>query len=432
MQLQVIDPKANFACSSCGWCCDQPWATVLAPADAERYDKIDWGSEFPQLKGKKLYRKVKRNGKVSLELTKSSGNRCIFLDDDNRCIVHSKLGLEAKPHMCKQFPYLPVNANGEQRVSVNYGCKAVQHAKGPALAAQQSDIDAVITPPTKPGTAPAKMKFTLDVDVPREAGKQLINHLASLFDPADPTNVAQCFAWCLDLLEFAGNCEPEDLCSRLNSATSLPVRRESEWQCDAKPALAPMPARMLFAATLYPDLADPNDTGLLKRFALIPKLLSVTQLKGGYASRILARNINIGSLFANDATPTLDADANALLKKYIQARLWQQLPTGTRLPIVSGIHQHILDLAAIVMYAQLEDESARASSNATNTEQAQQSLSFDAISRGLNIVEFHLANQERLADKVLQAWFSGALASLPVANASLGLVRLATTKAAAS
>lgn len=417
MQLQVLDPHAAFACSSCGWCCDQPWATVISAEDAARYDAIDWGAESVALREKKLYRKVKRNGNITLELTKSSGNRCIFLDDDNRCLVHSKLGLDAKPHMCKQFPYLPVTTPTRQRVSLNYGCKAVQRHSGPALSAQQKEIDRVIRQPAGNRATQQKIKLSPDIDMPVEVGEKLIAHLGDFFDPQNAVSVMQCFAWCLDLLEFAGNCEPDEFCSRLNSAGTVPARREHGWKPDESPALAPMPARMLFAATLYPDLADPNDLGLLKRFTLIPKLLSVTQMRGSYASRILARNVHIGGVFSRNTVPLIAPDANALLKRYFRSRLWQHLPTGGRLPIISGIHQHILDLTAILMYAHVERGSDGANVASSDP------MTLDPISRGLNIVEFHLANQERLTDKVLQSWFAGALASLPVARAALGMVR---------
>src|SRR5262245_47288116 len=136
MRLQVIDPKLNFDCQACTRCCDQPWRTVIEPERAAALDGVDWGAEFPALRGKQLYRKARAGDRDVLELGKGEGTRCIFLDHDNLCIIHKKLGYDAKPAMCKQFPFFPARAWDADYVSANYGCKAVQNRAGPPATGQ--------------------------------------------------------------------------------------------------------------------------------------------------------------------------------------------------------------------------------------------------------------------------------------------------------
>ena len=38
-------------------------------------------------------------------LCHSSGGSCVFLDDERRCIIHATIAAEAKPRICRLFPY---------------------------------------------------------------------------------------------------------------------------------------------------------------------------------------------------------------------------------------------------------------------------------------------------------------------------------------
>lgn len=434
MRLQVFDPVARFECGSCGWCCDQPWATVISAEDAKKYDAIDWAAEHPQLKKRKLYRKVKAGKAVRYELTKSRANRCIFLADDNRCIVHAKLGIENKPQMCRQFPYLPVSNAQDQRVSVNYGCRSVQLAHGKALSEQADEIAATVRPPVWPAANPAKastISLTPDVQLPFALGSALLDRIAQRLSDSGKPTVVDGLISALDVLQAASETTADELARQLDP--SADSRKDAAHASGggasksvspvATPAQLPLASRMLFAATLYPDLADPRRSGLLSRFALIPKLMSVTQMRGGYSSRLLGRVVRVGDVFGERALPALSSDADFLLRRYFISRLWQRHPAGTRCSIVAGVHQHILDLAAVVYYSTLE-RAAGAGPAAP--------FSVEEVQRGLTIVEFHIANQQRLYELILQGWFGSALASLDVARQSLSLVRLAPSTAGVS
>jgi hypothetical protein len=93
--------------------------------------------------------------------------------------------------------------------------------------------------------------------------------------------------------------------------------------------------------------------------------------------------------------------------------MWQQFPGGTQLPVVSAMHQHILDVCAVTFYA-------RAAVRETGAEE----LTLPIIQRALMLVEFHLANQSRLYTQVLRGWLKSTLATSSLAWSSLRMIRL--------
>ncbi len=151
-----------------------------------------------------------------------------------------------------------------------------------------------------------------------------------------------------------------------------------------------------------------------KRLTLMPKLMSLAKLSGGYASRLLGRNIAIGEILTHPVDTWLGSGGEALLRRYFKSRIWQRYLCGTRLSITGGLHQHIQDLNAILFFARAE---------AQHTGQHQ--LTDELLRFGLNRVEFHLANQPRLFDQGnMIAWFEAQLQSPAVAMQSLRLMAL--------
>jgi Fe-S-cluster containining protein len=409
---RALDPNARFACHSCGWCCQQPWATNLTAEEAERIGKIDWAALFPDLTGKTLVHARRTSLGTVYELAKGEGSRCVFLDSNQRCRIHAHLGAEAKPHACRQFPYLPVTHAGTQRVGLNFGCRAVQDAAGPTLADQAADVDALV-PAAPDGSAPPPRPWsaTLHDALPADAAEQLWQSLTDEFDPGVDRPVRARFECCLAKLDSVLSAPVDARAERLTELLASPAD-DARVEPAASPAALPLPPRMLFAANLYPDLCDPRKMGLLSRFALIPRLMAVTQLRGAYPSRLLAQNVALTPIFAT-SPPTLSAEANTLLSRCFHARLWQRHALPRRRSIVAALHQHLLDFGTIVFFASALAPQAVAAGE----------LPYDAVRKALTLVEFHFVNQSRLFDHVLQGWFDGALDSLPTAELSLALIR---------
>lgn len=428
MRLQVLDPHVHYSCHSCGACCNQPWQTLIEPELAHALDKHDFKA-YPQLAGKAYYHPSQNKKDPRYILAKGDGNRCLFLDDNQLCIIHKELGPQAKPRMCRQFPILPARTWTEDRVSANYGCPSVQEQNGPALSEQADDI-AQVAPVSNLAVNP-------DAPVPLDATHKLtqaetdalMQRAVALFDDTRVTNIWGTFGELLSLLvgvrnrllpseEAKRNVLWNDLQSGGKLADSPDV---PEITAFARPSDAPMPTRFLFAATLFPDTLPPDATasmGVVRRLTLIPKLMALSRMSGGYASRLLNRNVSISAVLNHEVAPDLPQDATRLLTRYYRSRLWQRFPAGTRLPILSGVHQHILDLDAILFLA-------RAEALNRQLHELTESLIRDALNR----VEFHLANQQRLHENTLKGWMRTQLQNPAIAWASLRFMCLAKSAA---
>jgi hypothetical protein len=177
---------------------------------------------------------------------------------------------------------------------------------------------------------------------------------------------------------------------------------------------------MLFAATLQPDTVPAGLTsrmGFLGKLTLIPRLLTLANLSGVYASRLLGRNVSINAVLRHELSPELEEASSKLLVRYVRSRLWARTLAGTRLSIVAGVHQHIHDLNAVLLFA-------RAIAQAENASR----LAHVHIQQGLTLVEMHLANQPRVYDQVLRGWLRAQLNNLDTASASLRLMNCASLK----
>jgi len=424
MEPQQLDESVRFSCGNCTCCCDQPWHTMIEASKAHALDRHDF-SAYPQLAGKVFYRKTKNKRYDGFyRLAKGVGTRCLFLDGDGLCIIHIELGPEAKPHMCRQFPYLPARAGG--RVSANYGCPSVQDQAGTPFLEQSSEVGMLLARPKRSQDTHASMHLDATSALTPAEGDAFFDRVLPLFDEDCSANVWAQFASLLALLDIVRehktsadplNGRRQPLIDWLRSEASLTdVTNTPEIRAYANPAHSPMQTRLLFAATLYPDTIPPDavtEMGVLRRLTLIPKLMALGTLTGVYASRVLGRNISIHDVMNHEVGLELDAGASRLLMRYFRSRLWQRYQAGTRLGVIAGVHQHIHDFNAVVFLARAEACQAGVSD-----------LTEPLIRKALTAVEFHLANQVRLYDHTLRGWFLAQLQSMDVAKASLRLMAL--------
>jgi Fe-S-cluster containining protein len=395
---------------------------MIEPEKARALDAHDF-SAYTQLADRTLYYDDKNDSTGLYRLAKGEGTRCIFLDSDDLCIIHKELGPDAKPNMCRQFPFLASHTWVDDRISVNYGCPSVQQQRGEPLADQADEITGLV-PRTQRDLRPdATVPFDGTCTLTRAENEAFVARAMSMFDCHGQGNVWDRFAELLATLvgirqaKSTSSGENANLVSELASDRPISGTPDVPDVC-AYPVVtqSPTSVRFLFAVTLFPDTVPPDAVtgmGLIKRLTLIPKLMSLATMKGAYASRLLGRNIAIGDVMDHELDEDLDAGATQLLLRYYRSRLWQQFLGGTRLNIAAGIHQHVQDLNAIMFLA-------RAIAQHTGAAQLNEYI----ICQALKSVEFHLANQARLFDQTLKGWIRGQLASPELAFASLKLMSL--------
>ncbi len=55
-------------------------------------------------------------------LRKEADGRCVFLDEARKCRLHAAYGIEAKPAVCRQYPYVARQVGVDIRLGVDPGC----------------------------------------------------------------------------------------------------------------------------------------------------------------------------------------------------------------------------------------------------------------------------------------------------------------------
>jgi Fe-S-cluster containining protein len=423
MREQRLDPYVRYTCTCCGLCCRQPWRVVLEPDKLTAIASHDW-SRYPRLAGCTFYREVQGRGGKQIELAKADDGHCIFLDDDNLCIIHKELGEQAKPTACLQLPFFPGRMWDADYVSASYGCRAVQEQTGKPLSAQQQDIARHITVTNRPAAPDALVALDRTCRVNQATARVMTESAMDTFDPRSDESVWARYARVLELFAAACAADRADLVEAIrgDSLIAQTMRIEQLAPFEER-SHCPMPARFLLAANLMTDAA-PQSIGegmsVMSRLAMVPRLWSLAQLRGVYASRLLRRNIALDPLFDGALDGALDEESTTFVCRYARSRFWQFYPCGSRLPMLGGLHQMIVDFNTAVLFAR---------SQAVHDERDH--LSVEDVKLGVQQVEFHVANQVRLYDVVLRGWLHSVLNNPTFAMASLRLMCPATINAAA-
>ena len=324
--------------------------------------------------------------------------------------------------MCKQFPFMPALAWDADYVSANFGCQAVQRGSGKPATQQTEEIAATVPLHKSPAKPEARFVLTEDRLVPPDAADALLNLLGNIFVKDGPSTIFDRLAEVLATVEQAVCVEPDRLLDALHGGDVQRTPAPESYEPFNSAAAAPMQSRFLFASTMFPDTLPADSTGnmgFFKRITLIPKLMSLAQIRGIYASRLLDRNVAIADVLNRAADITLTPESTALLGRYLRSRMWQRFPGGTKLPLYSAIHQHILDVNAVIFYGV-----------AGAIDADKDCIDREIIEHALMLVEFHLSNQPRLYDQVLKGRLRGWLASPAIAWASLRMIRTANQIAA--
>ena len=105
---------------------------MLGPGEPERLQALDWSGHADDLVDASVVVRHVQQGNRSI-LARRDGGACVFLGDENQCRIHEHFGSDAKPLMCRLFPFgfFPV---GERiAVDVSFACRSVSEGTGRAL-----------------------------------------------------------------------------------------------------------------------------------------------------------------------------------------------------------------------------------------------------------------------------------------------------------
>lgn len=142
MPVRSLPTVQNWDCHQCGDCC----RTYVVRVTAEEKDRIlkqGWMAD-PEFKGKEPLKFDKASGEYSLNQT--ADGSCVFLGENNRCRIHAKFGMAAKPFACRLYPFVLVPGGDHWKVSLRFACPSVTDNKGRAVAAHTSELTTLAGP----------------------------------------------------------------------------------------------------------------------------------------------------------------------------------------------------------------------------------------------------------------------------------------------
>lgn len=129
----IFTPEARHLCQASGSCCGH---TDIGPIPAERKRRLlstDWTPLIAHIANNDaLFDDVEVTGEHAPQITLLKRGRqdyCSFLDDDKLCTVHKTLGYEAKPLICRQFPFVFTQTPAGIAVSIMMECRDYIAAK---------------------------------------------------------------------------------------------------------------------------------------------------------------------------------------------------------------------------------------------------------------------------------------------------------------
>lgn len=136
-----IPEGINFDCTGCGNCCFS-WPVPLTDEDRTRICSLaETGA-----KKEPLHLIVVGNSGTSKQqsftsaLGKRADGKCQFLSPDNRCEIHNQFGEEAKPSMCRLFPYTFTPTPNGVYASASFASTGVLYNSGRPLSEQKQHL----------------------------------------------------------------------------------------------------------------------------------------------------------------------------------------------------------------------------------------------------------------------------------------------------
>lgn len=124
----------RWSCHSCGDCCR---TLVVHVFEHERQEIERLGSA--EALGEAPLVRVGR-GWV---LNKRPDGACVFLDDENRCRIHSEHGENAKPLACRLFPFSVRAVEGAWQATLRFDCPSAVASEGKPLGRNREWISAL-------------------------------------------------------------------------------------------------------------------------------------------------------------------------------------------------------------------------------------------------------------------------------------------------
>ncbi|PYO25561.1 MAG: hypothetical protein DMD85_03125 [Candidatus Rokuibacteriota bacterium] len=163
----VLPDDVVFTCQQSGACCRNDWLIGVDEPARARLEAVDWTRLQPPLPPGPKFRPLPfaLPGGERATFTRRADGACVFLEPNERCGIHTRLGAGAKPQVCREFPYSFVETPDGVAVGLSFACTAVRAHQGRALSEQQPEIREVLAGSTRVRRLPDPLVLYASVDI---------------------------------------------------------------------------------------------------------------------------------------------------------------------------------------------------------------------------------------------------------------------------
>ena len=134
--LRQLPAVQNWDCHSCTDCCRIE--AVITDDEKRRIDSLDLASD-PEVAPKPWFAPAGRGSK-KWKLKHRPDGGCVFLTAGNHCRIQERFGAEAKPFVCRLFPFLLIPAGNHWRVGIRFSCPSAATNSGRPVADAEQDL----------------------------------------------------------------------------------------------------------------------------------------------------------------------------------------------------------------------------------------------------------------------------------------------------
>jgi lysine-N-methylase len=131
--------RQRYSCNCCGAGC-RSFLVGVRPVEREAILKLEDWSERLQLTKEKVFVMHPAAGRLGYGLAKRADGSCVFLDDENLCLIHKLHGMKAKPLACQLYPFILTPVAGKLHVGLRFDCPAVVRNEGAHLSTYEREL----------------------------------------------------------------------------------------------------------------------------------------------------------------------------------------------------------------------------------------------------------------------------------------------------
>ena len=126
----------NWDCHGCSDCCRIE--AVITDEEKHRIEALELAGD-PEIGPGPWFAPVGR-GSGKWKLTHRPDGGCVFLTAGNRCRLHERFGADAKPFVCRLFPFVLIPAGNLWRVGLRFSCPSAAANQGRPVADAEKDL----------------------------------------------------------------------------------------------------------------------------------------------------------------------------------------------------------------------------------------------------------------------------------------------------